>query len=149
MRPVHAGTSGDEALVEIELTVGNAGAVAAEDVRISTFMLNADDDGEMERLLIDPHPKAAAAPVTIAAGEGARVDATLAMSRAALGGGAFRPVIVADARYRLPDGGEGRTSASFLVGCASGEGAPEPIALDRTMIRDDVGATLYRAPERV
>jgi hypothetical protein len=112
-------------------------------------MLTAESDGEMERLLVEPHHDAAAAPMTIAAGEGARVDATLAMNRAALGGGAFRPVIVADARYRLPDGGEGRTSASFLVGGASESGSPEPIALDRTMIRDDVEATLYRAPERV
>jgi hypothetical protein len=149
MRPVRAGTNVDEAVVEIELTVGNAGNVAAEDVRISTFMLTAESDGEMERLLVEPHHDAAAAPMTIAAGEGARVDATLAMNRAALGGGAFRPVIVADARYRLPDGGEGRTSASFLVGGASESGSPEPIALDRTMIRDDVEATLYRAPERV
>ena len=52
-------------------------------------------------------------------------------------------------RVRLPDGSEGRTSASFLVGGASASGAPEPIALDRNLIRDDVEAQLYRAPERV
>lgn len=149
MRPVRAGTNVDEALVEIELTVGNAGPVAAEDVRIATFMLSADDATEMERLLIDPREDAAVSPMTIAAGEGTRVDATLAMNRAALGTGAFRPVIVADARYRLPDGSEGRTSASFLVGGATGGGAPEPIALDRILMRDDVEAQLYRQPERV
>src|SRR3569623_2047530 len=38
MRPVRAGTNVDEALVEIELTVGFSGSVAADDVRISTFM---------------------------------------------------------------------------------------------------------------
>lgn len=149
MRPVRAGTNVDEALVEIELTVGNAGAIAAEDVRISTFMLSADDTSEMERLLIEPRDAAAVSPLTIAAGEGTRVDATLAMNRAALAGEGFRPVIVADARYRLPDGSEGRTSASFLVGGATDSGAPEPIALDRNLMRDDVEAQLFRQPERV
>ena len=153
IRPVRAGTNVDEALVEIELTVGNAGAVTAEDVRISTFMLSADQandvGGEMERLLIEPRDDSSVAPLTIAAGEGTRVDATLAMNRAALGGGDFRPVVIADARYRLPDGSEGRTRASFLIGGATASGDPEPIALDRNLIRDDVEAQLYRQPERV
>ncbi|MGJ3625784.1 hypothetical protein AB5I41_29790 [Sphingomonas sp. MMS24-JH45] len=91
MRPVRAGTNVDKALVEIELTVGNAGTIAAEDVRISTFMLAAGSESEMERLLIEPRDDAAVSPMTIAAGEGARVDATLAMNRAALGQGDFRP----------------------------------------------------------
>ncbi|KQT32143.1 hypothetical protein ASG29_09900 [Sphingomonas sp. Leaf412] len=147
MRPVRAGTSADEALVEIELTVGNAGGVAAQDVRVSTFMLAAGNDAEMERLLIEPRTDAGD-HLTIAAGEGARVDATLVMNRTGMDG-EFRPVIVADARYRLPDGSEGRTSASFLVGGATDAGGPAPIDLDRNLMRDDVEAALYRAPERV
>lgn len=151
LRPVRAGTNVDEALVEVELTVGNAGAVAAADVRISTFMLAAGSDGELERLLLEPVGEGATPAVDIAPGEGTRVDATLAMNRAALIGDAehasFRPVIVADARYRLPTGEEGRTSAAFLVGGMGEGGVLEPIALDRTMLREDVGAELYRAPE--
>ena len=38
LRPVRAGISADEAVVEIELTVGNSGSVKAKDVRISTFL---------------------------------------------------------------------------------------------------------------
>ena len=150
MRPVRAGTNVDEALVEIELTVANAGDIAAEDVRVSTFMLSAGDDSEMERLLIEPSSEVD--PLTIAPGEGARVDATLTMNRAALFGdgsnATFQPVVVADARYRLPDGSEGRTSASFLIGAAE-DGRIEPIALDRVALRDDVEAQLYREPARV
>jgi hypothetical protein len=148
MRPLRAGTRADEAMVEIELTVGNAGEVTAEDVRISTFMLTAESD-EMERMLIDPPVDAAVAPVTIDAGEGTRVDATLAVPRASVAG-SFQPIVVADARYRLPDGSEGRTSASFVVG-VSDEGGTllQPLDTDRTAMRDDVEARLYREPQRV
>ena len=153
MRPVRAGANVDEALVEIELTVANAGTLPAEDVRISTFMLPAGNDSEMERLLIERSDEAVS-PITIPAGEGTRLDATLATSRAALVNGAehaaFQPVIVADVRYRLPDGSEGRTSASFLVGTSAAEGgALEPLSLDRPDLREDVEARLYREPARV
>ncbi len=151
MRPVRAGTNVDEALVEIELTVANAGTVQAEDVRISTFMLPAGSDGELDRLLSQSRVDAAVEPLTIPAGEGTRVDATLALPRSELMANdatTFQPVVVADARYRLPDGGEGRTSASFVVGIAS-EGDLGLFELDRPVLREDVEARLYRDPARV
>ena len=153
MRPVRAGTTVDEALVEIELTVVNSGMVAAENVQIGTYLLAAGADAEIDRLLAAPLGEGAPAPVTIAAGEGTRVDATLALSRAELLGGAgqgsFQPVVVADARYPLPAGGEGRTSAAFLVGGIADDGdVLEPIVLSHTLLRDDVEARLYRKPQR-
>ena len=151
MRPVRAGTTADEALVEIELTVGNAGEVTAEDVRITTFMLPKGADTEMDRLLTRSRVDAAVDPITIAPGDGTRVDATLALPRGELMGHdatTFQPVVVADARYRLPDGSEGRTSASFLIGGSGEGGAFEQLILDRPVLRDDVEARLYREPAR-
>lgn len=152
MRPVRAGTNVDEALVEIELTVGNAGSVSAKDVRISTFLLSSDPNGsEMERLLIQPPADASTDPVTIAPGEGKRVDATLALLKSEMGEdlpASFRPIVVADARYTLPDGSEGRTSASFEIGVTPEEGGGlDPIELSRASMFENVGAELHGEPQ--
>lgn len=152
MRPVRAGTNVDEALVEIELTVGNAGSVPAKDVRISTFLLSSDPNGtEMERLLVQPPVDATTDPVTIDPGEGKRIDATLALLKSEMGEdlpASFRPIVVADARYTLADGTEGRTSASFEIGVTpeDGEGL-EPIELNRASMFDNVGAELHGVPQ--
>jgi MYXO-CTERM domain-containing protein len=152
LRPVRAGTNVDEALVEIELTVGNSGSVAARNVRISTFMFASGPagDGDMERMLVE-RGEDGVPPVTIQPGEGTRVDATLALSKADLiesTNGSILPVVVADARYTLPDGSEGRTSASFTIG-VSEEGGPamSPIVLTERAMHDDVEARLHGVPE--
>ncbi|MEO7171066.1 MAG: hypothetical protein ABIY39_11895 [Sphingomonas sp.] len=152
LRPVRAGTNVDEALVEIELTVGNAGSIAAEDVRISTFMFASEpvNGSEMERMLIE-RGEDGVSPVTIKPGEGTRIDATLALSKAALienSNGSILPIIVADARYTLADGTEGRTSASFTIG-VSEDGAPamSPIKLTERAMHDEVEARLHGVPE--
>ncbi|WP_326525663.1 hypothetical protein [Sphingomonas sp.] len=149
MRPVRAGTSADEALVEIELTVANAGSVPAKDVRVTTFMLTDAHASEMENMLVDTPADAAIDPVTIDPGEGTRIDATLAALKADLGGdGHFTPVVVADARYTLPDGSEGRTSASFVVGVSDDEGGTLiPIDLADRVMREDIEARLHGAVE--
>lgn len=152
LRPVRAGTNVDEALVEIELTVGNSGSVAARDVRISTFMFASGPatESDVERMLIERGDDGVP-PVTIEPGEGTRVDATLALSKAGLiesTNGSILPIVVADARYTLPDGSEGRTSASFTIG-VSEEGSPamSPILLSERAMHDDVEARLQGAPE--
>ena len=152
LRPVRAGVSADEALVEFELTVGNAGSVKAKNVRISTFMFAAapGSDAEMEQMLIDRGDDGVP-PITIEPGEGTRVDATLALPKAELiesTNGAILPVVVADARYTLADGSEGRTSASFTIGLSE-EGAPamSPISLAARGMHDEVEARLYGVPE--
>lgn len=153
MRPVRAGTNIDEALVEIELTVGNAGSTPARNVRISTFLLSSDPNGsEMERLLVNPPADGTTDPVTINPGEGKRIDATLALLKSDMGEilpDAIRPIIVADARYTLEDGSEGRTSASFVVGVTPEEGGPglEPLELSRASMHENVGAELRGEPQ--
>jgi hypothetical protein len=146
MRPVRAGTSSDEALVELELTVANSGDMTAKDVRISTFLLKDGDAGDMERLLTEH--ESSVPPVTIAAGEGTRVDATLALRRDELQsqGDNFSPMVVADARYTMADGTEGRTSATFRVGLWDGDGI-EPIEIGRPQMHDNVAAELHGTPE--
>ena len=60
MRPLRAGTTTDDAVVEFELTVGNTGSVRAKDVRISTWMFAAGsaEESDMERMLINPPAEA-------------------------------------------------------------------------------------------
>lgn len=147
MRPVRAGTSADEALVELELTVANSGDVPAKDVRISTFLLKDADAGEMERMLTGH--ESSVPPVTIGAGDGTRVDATLAVRKDELraNGDSFSPVVVADARYTMADGSEGRTSATFRVGLWNGEDGIEPINIGRPQMHDNVAAELHGTPE--
>ncbi len=153
MRPVRAGTNVDEALVEIELTVGNSGTVAARDVRISTFLLSSDPNGtEMERLLLSPPADGTTDPVTIKPGEGKRIDATLALLKSDMGEDmpdTIRPIIVADARYTLEDGTEGRTSASFTIGVTPEEGGSglDPLELSRASMHENVGAELRGEPQ--
>jgi hypothetical protein len=150
MRPIRAGSNVDEALVEIELTIGNAGNIAAEDVRISTFMFadGSASEAAMERLLVERGDEGIA-PVTIEPGEGTRVDATLALLKRDLSDTAeFSPVVMADARYRLPDGSEGRTCATFLIGVTNDDGVHiEPISIARPLMRDDIAAHLHGVPE--
>lgn len=147
MRPIRAGSNVDEALVDIDLTVGNAGQVAAHDVRISTFMLADGAGQEMRGLFADPPADAAVDPVTIEPGEGTRVEATLAVLKADLPGG-FDPIVGVDARYRLADGTEGRTSAAFMVGRVDGDtGRLRAIEIDRPQMFDDVEAQFFREPE--
>lgn len=120
IRPLRAGVSDSDARVEFELTVDNRGTAPAEDVRISTWMLAAGAT-EMERALIEPRDRADTPPVTIAAGEARTVTAAVALPTAEVDGDALLPVVVADASYRLPDGSERHTRASFAVGVPDGE----------------------------
>jgi hypothetical protein len=147
LRPVRAGTSEEEALVDVELTVGNSGDVSARDVRISTFMFADAESSEMESLLTDRATDTAVPPVTIEPGDGTRIDAHLAVPKGEMGR-VFNPVVVAEARYTLADGSEGRTSAMFKIGRPSpvSEGVG-PIGATRPHMVEDVEAELLGTPE--
>ena len=148
LRPVRAGTSQDDTIVQFELTVGNTGSVPAKDVRISTWMVAAGPGTDMERSLIEPPAEASVSEVDIAAGDGARVDGEISLPKAGHTD-TILPVVMADARYRLPDGSEGRTSASFAIGLPEGDGIA-PFHLDRaTGLIESVEARLHGEPTRV
>lgn len=147
LRPVRAGTSEEEALVDVELTVGNSGDVPARDVRISTFMLADAGSDEMESLLTGHRGDTAVPPVTIEPGDGTRIDAHLAVPKGEMGR-VFNPVVVAEARYTLADGSEGRTSAMFKIGRPSPVSEEVgPIGATRPHMVDDVEAELLGTPE--
>lgn len=158
MRPTRAGMSRRGAMVEFELTVANAGGVPAEDVRIGAFMLgdNAAAPSEIERMLIDPPADLVVDAERIEPGDGTRLDAAVTLPRelvdavAGEGEHGFTPVLVADARYRLPDGREGRTAAAFTIGRTNGGEHLEPIALqDDPAIYADIEARLHSVAAKV
>lgn len=119
IRPRRAGVTGSEAVVEFELSVDNHGSAAAKDVRVSTWMFPAGSQSEMERALIE-HPEGDSL-AAIEAGAGERLDRSVTLPTSRVRGDAVLPVVVAEARYRLPDGSEARTSASYAVGVPDGE----------------------------
>lgn len=147
LRPVSAGTTEEEAMVDFELTVGNAGDTAARNVRISSFMLADEAEGtEMERMLTERRSETIVPPVSIDPGDGTRVDAHLAVPKGDLGR-VFNPVVVAEARYTLPDGSEARTAAAFRIGRPAYEGGIGGIGASRPHMTEDLAAELYGQPE--
>jgi hypothetical protein len=118
MRPVRAGVTDDDAVVEFELTIDNQGRGAARDVRISTWMFPAGAPrSEMESLLIQPDAEAD----LIGAGDRRSFETQVALPTAGIAQDSVLPVVVAEAHYRLEDGSEQHTSASFAVGVPLGD----------------------------
>ena len=150
IHPVRAGMTGDGARVEFALDVANSGDAPAQDVRVSTRMFQAGAT-EAERGLID---RVAAAdgdtlpPTTIEAGAGQRIEAAMALSSAEIAGDAMVPVIVAEAVYRLPDGSQGRTSASFAIGVPDGEALAAFGTEHPSGLHEDVEARALGEPEK-
>ncbi|MCW4463160.1 hypothetical protein OK349_15720 [Sphingomonas sp. BT-65] len=157
MRPTQAGMSSRGATVAFELTVANAGDTPAEDVRIGAFMLgdNAAAASEIERLLTNPPAGQVVPAERIEPGDGKQLNASVTLPReqvdAVAGDGHdFTPVLVADARYRLPDGSEGRTAAAFTIGRVNGGERLVPIALqDDPATYADIEARLHSVPAKV
>ncbi|HEX8365785.1 MAG TPA: LPXTG cell wall anchor domain-containing protein [Allosphingosinicella sp.] len=119
LRPRRAGVTGDEAVVEFELDVANRGSAVARDVRVSTWMIPAGSETEMERALIErPEGDALA---EIEAGSGESIARSVTLDTRGVASDAVLPVVVAEARYTLPDGTEARTSTSYAVGVPDGE----------------------------
>jgi hypothetical protein len=111
LRPVRA-----EDALEVEVTVSNSGDAAAHDVKVSTWMLNGAESSDGEQALIDARSGADTATVDVAPGEDRSVD-----TRVALPDDAATPILVAEARYKLPMGGEGRIAATFEIDMTEGD----------------------------
>ena len=152
MRPIRAGVNRDEGVVEFELTVANAGGVEAHGVRIGAFMVSGEggESTDIERLLIDPPADGVVDAYVIAPGDGKRLDAAVILPRDNLRGGheghvddGFTPIVLADVRYRLPNGGEGRTAAAFAIGRVDDGDALVPIGLGEPAMYADIEARLF------
>jgi hypothetical protein len=112
------------------------------------FAAGSAQESDMERMLISPPADATVSSVDIDAGEGTRVEAEISLSTAGMHDTVL-PVVVADARYRLPDGSEGRTSASFAIGLPDGEDLA-PFSVERASgLRENAEARLHGEPQRV
>jgi hypothetical protein len=107
LRPIRAESDG---ALQVELTVSNSGEAEAHDVRVSTWMLNSADSSEGEQALIEARSSAQVATVHVAPGEDESVD-----TRVPFPAEAGTPLLVAEARYPLPQGGEGRIAATFEI----------------------------------
>jgi hypothetical protein len=147
MHPVRAGVGDEDARVEFELTVANQGSAPARDVRVSTFML-AGGSSDMEQSLIDRPSEPQLAEPELDPGDGRRIESAVAMPRAGLHD-SILPVVVADARYRLPDGSEGRTSARFAVGVPVDGDLAHFDVEHPSGLHEGVEARLEREPEQV
>jgi hypothetical protein len=148
MRPVRAGVEDKDAVVEFELTVDNQGSAPAKDVRISTWMVAAGSESEAERALIERPAGKESAPVTIDSGDTRKIESAVALPTAGMEEDSVLPVVMAEARYRLPDGSEARTSASFEVGVPYGEELAHFAIDNPSGLHDDVEARMHREPER-
>jgi hypothetical protein len=118
LRPIRAGVSGNDAIVEFELDVDNRGSAAARDVRVSTWMFAAGES-EAERALID-YGDAERLP-SIPAGRAEHLSSAVTLPTSRVESDAVLPVVVAEARYRLPDGSEATSTATYAVGVQDGE----------------------------
>lgn len=116
LRPIRAEAEG---ALQVEVTVSNSGEREANDVRISTWMLSGSQSSDAEQALIDARSNAQIATVTVARGEDRSVDTAVNFPAEA-----GTPILVAEARYPLPRGGEGRIAATFEIEV---NGAPENV----------------------
>lgn len=148
LHPRRAGVTGDEAKVEFELEIDNQGSAPARDVRVSTWMLPAGASSEAESMLIVRGDEAASAEVgAIPAGAEERISRAVALPTSAVNGDALLPVVVAEARYRLPDGSEARTTASFAVGVPDGDDFAHFAIDNPSGLHEDVAARQLGEPE--
>jgi Meckel syndrome type 1 protein len=145
--PVRAGVEDGKVRAEFHLTVDNQGTVPARDVRISTWMCLAGPDQSKRDAAAD-RPPGVMLP-EIEAGDAKRIAAAVALPRETIEGSSALPVVVAEACYPLPDGGEARTTASFAVGVPwEGELAHFDLE-DPSGLHDGVEARAFGKPEKV
>jgi hypothetical protein len=111
-------------------------------VRISTWLFasGSGQESEMERALIERRDDNSHPEGTIEAGRGKRIETAMTLPTAGLEGDAVLPLVVAEARYTLPDGSEGRTSARFAVGVPDGEELAHFAIENPSGFHDDVEA---------
>lgn len=125
LRAIRAGVTDSEAQVEFELIVENRGTATALDLRISTFLFASGPEQETEiaRLLVEraEHGEAELPRTDLEAGMGKSIEASVELSTANVQGSSVLPIVVAEARYRLPNGTQERKSASYAVGLPDGE----------------------------
>ena len=124
LQPIRAGLAEDTGFCEFQFAILNQSDQAVTDMLVSAWMLTASAEQD-ERILahlnepVDPaqHSRYSLRPQEHRehrAAMGAPLD-QLSVVEAA-GRRFFAPIILVDARYRAEGGGQGRSSAAFMVG---------------------------------
>ena len=80
---------------------------------------------------------------------GKRIEASVELATADVEGDSVLPVVVAEARYRLPDGSEERTSVSYAVGVPDGEELAHFAIENPSGLHEEVEARALGEAERV
>jgi MYXO-CTERM domain-containing protein len=113
LEPTATETHGDASIMTYQLIVENEGPVDARDVQVSSFLLRDASSSPMEDALIRATPLRGR--IDVPSGGSVRVEASVVVSDEK------EAKIVADARYPLPDGGEGHLAARFAVDTGTDE----------------------------
>jgi hypothetical protein len=111
LEPTATETHGDASIMTYQLIVENEGPVDARDVQVSSFLLRDGASSPMEGALIGAKPLRGR--IDVPSGGSVRVEASVTVEHRT------EARIVADARYPLPDGGEGHLAARFAVDTGS------------------------------
>jgi hypothetical protein len=106
---------GDSDLVEYNLIVENAGEVIANDVQVSTFLIDSRvKSSDAESSLIDAVSETQSRFIDLAPGTSVPIASTMSVPHG------VEPHIIAEARYPLPGGGEGHIAARFVIEGSTG-----------------------------
>ncbi len=112
LQPMGSETRGDVTIVDYQLIVENEGHVPARDVRVSSFVSGLKEDTLGNSNAQTHH-------IDVAAGASVPIAASVTIRNG------VEPKIVADARYKLPNGKEGHLAARFAVDISTPEAAAQ------------------------
>jgi hypothetical protein len=149
LAPICAGTNEAGPMVQYELIVDNASDVPANDVRVSSFLIDGARSSAAELAMIEPMGEKQSQTIDIMPGSSVPINTTIHIDRGDLQGDSFVPTVVAEARYPLPGGGEGHFAARFAIGITDGDTIKAVGLRDGDGMHDDVGAQLDDVLERV
>lgn len=122
--PRRAGVNMVTATVDVDVTLHNAGTVAATRVRVDIRLLSAStgQDAELGMLFATPIDRPAVAAFDLAPGDSRTIRKVVTLPRAAIvvltagGRPMFVPVLALNVTYGLPDGATGQSAAAYAIG---------------------------------
>ena len=146
-KPLMAGSTEEQAAVQFELAVRNAGDATARNVRIAMRMVNAGatQDEEIAAFYAAPVATVDHAPLTIPPNGRAETRRTAVLPKDAVraisfqGKSLFIPVMAFNILYEWGEGRQGQTATSFVIGRET-----NPPTEKMAPFRLDLGPRIYR-----
>ena len=154
LKPLRIEVTPREAVLDLELLIGNAQGAAAENIRVALGLISANPDQDVQSAVFHRGPPAdpAGPPFDLAAGGGGRMPVRLILPREQIhvvdlaGRPIFVPMVLIDLRWRAGLSIR-RFGADFMVGTAGQGEKLGPIRLDRAVPAGPLAATRYVARE--